>query len=114
MENLITLRTDASKIFSAALNAADPRAAMERVLSRQGNRLLLNGSPIFDFTRGTIRVVGAGKAGAPMAQAVEEIVKAKDYIGAVTVKYGHLAPTRTIEVYEAGHPLPDENTLRAT
>lgn len=114
MENLTILRTDASKIFSAALHAADPRAAVERVLSRRGDTLLLNDQPIFDFNKGTLRVIGAGKAGAPMAQAVEDILGATGALGAVTVKYGHLVPTRTIEVYEAGHPLPDENTLRAT
>lgn len=113
-ENLNTLRTDARKIFEAALRAADPRAAVERVLMRRDDRLLLNGLPIFDLARGTLRVVGAGKAGAPMAQALDHILGLDHPVGAVTVKYGHLAPTRTIELYEAGHPLPDANTLRAT
>jgi hydroxypyruvate reductase len=82
---------------------------------RRGDRLLLNGLPVFDFTRGRLNVLGAGKAGAPMAQAVDDIVgETEDYLGAVTVKYGHVAPTRSILLYEAGHPLPDENTLRAT
>jgi hydroxypyruvate reductase len=114
MGTLDLLRADALGIFNAALRAADPRAAVERVLMRRGDRLLLDGMPIFDFTRGRLEVLGAGKAGAPMAQAVDDIVGADDYIGAVTVKYGHVAPTRTILLYEAGHPLPDENTLRFT
>lgn len=115
MENLQTLRVDAAGIFRAALAAADPRAAVERVLTRRGDRLLLNGLPIFDFTKGSVTVVGAGKAGAPMAQAVEDIIGGDEWLGAVTVKYGHLAGTpRTIEVYEAGHPVPDQNTLRMT
>lgn len=115
MENLEMLRADARAILQAGLDAADPRAAVERVLMRRGDRLLLNGLPIFDFTKGSVTVLGAGKAGAPMAQAVEDLVGGEDWLGAVTVKYGHLAATpRTIEVYEAGHPMPDENTLRAT
>lgn len=115
MQNLSSLRTDARKIFQAALDAADPRAAVERVLTRRGDHLLLNGLPVLDFTRGRLTVLGAGKAGAPMAQAVEAIVgETQAYPGAVTVKYGHVAPTRSIRVHEAGHPLPDENTLRAT
>ncbi len=131
MTTLNTLRTDARAIFDAALRAADPYLAVERMLARRGNRLLLNELPIFDFTRGKLTVIGAGKAGAPMAQAVEEIVKPDDYLGAVNVKYGHLArhhagvisnstrdgvraPTKFILLYEAGHPLPDENTLRFT
>lgn len=114
MNSLPSLRSDARAIFDAALRAADPRQAVERVLARDGDHLLLNGQPIFDFTRGRVIVVGAGKAGAPMAQAVEDIVQPREKIGAVTVKYDHLAPTRAIELYQAGHPLPDENTLGAT
>jgi len=114
MTTLTTLRSDARAIFDAALRAADPRLAVERVLARRGNHLVLNESPIFDFTRGKLTVIGAGKAGAPMAQAVEAIVKPDAYLGAVNVKYGHLAPTKFILLYEAGHPLPDENTLRFT
>lgn len=81
---------------------------------RRGDKLLVDGLALYDFTRGTLNVLGAGKAGAPMAQAVEDIVGGDEWLGAVTVKYGHLAPTRTIELYEAGHPVPDENTLRMT
>lgn len=115
MENLETLRADALGIFRAALAAADPRLAVERVLMRRGDKLLLNGLPIFDFSKGNLTVVGAGKAGAPMAAAVEDIVQADDWLGAVTVKYGHVLGTpRTIEIYEAGHPVPDANTLRMT
>lgn len=114
LSSLPSLRRDARAIFDAALRAADPRQAVERALARYHNRLLLNGQPIFDFTRGRIIVVGAGKAGAPMAQAVEDIAQSDKNIGAVTVKYDHLAPTRAITLYEAGHPLPDENTLLAT
>ncbi len=114
MTHLEILRSDARAIFDAALRAADPRRAVERVLARHDNRLFLNELPIFDFTRGKLTVLGAGKAGAAMAQAIEKIVQPDDYLGAVNVKYGHVAPTEHILLYEAGHPLPDENTLRFT
>ena len=114
MKTLDTLRTDAIEIFRAALRAADPRAAILRVLSRDGNTLLLNGKPFADIARGRIIVVGMGKAGAPMAQAIEELVGDKIDAGAVTVKYKHTAPTRKIKINEAGHPLPDANGVRAT
>jgi hydroxypyruvate reductase len=52
-------------------------------------------------------VVGAGKAAAAMAQAVEEHWSGP-LSGLVVTRYGHGAPTRAIEVVEAGHPLPDE------
>ncbi|MGI9256853.1 MAG: glycerate kinase type-2 family protein, partial [Salinispira sp.] len=57
--------------------------------------------------------IGAGKAGAPMAQALEELLKEYPVSGLVAVKYGHTAPTNTIDLIEAGHPLPDENSRRA-
>ncbi len=55
---------------------------------------------------GRIVVVGAGKAAAAMASAVEDAWGPVE--GLVVTRYGHGAPTRTVEVVEAGHPLPDE------
>jgi len=61
-----------------------------------------------------IFIIGAGKGTAPMAAAMEELLG--DYLktGVITVKYGHGMPTRTVTVLEAGHPIPDENTLTHT
>src|SRR5581483_3815854 len=114
MKTLTDLRTDALEIFHAALRAADSHDAVKRALGRDGDTLLLNEQPIFDLTRGRVMVVGAGKAGAPTAQAVEEILGDMPLTGAVTVKYEHLVPTRHITLHEAGHPLPDANGARAT
>jgi hydroxypyruvate reductase len=61
-----------------------------------------------------IYVVGAGKAGASMAQAVEELLGSHLTRGIVNVKYAHLALTRTIELHEAAHPVPDEAGVRGT
>ena len=57
-------------------------------------------------------VVGAGKAAAAMAKAVEDHWNGP-LSGLVVTRYGHGAPTRFIEVLEAGHPLPDEAGTRA-
>lgn len=60
-------------------------------------------------------VVGAGKAAAAMAQAVEtHWPLAASLAGMVITRYGHSVPTRTIEVVEAGHPLPDQHGELAT
>lgn len=59
-------------------------------------------------------VVGAGKASAPMAAALEEVIGNRLAEGVVVVKYGHAVPTRTIEVLEAGHPIPDRAGQQAT
>ena len=65
--------------------------------------------------RGRMVVVGAGKAAAAMARAVEENWRG-DFArlsGLVVTRYGHGAPTQRIEVVEAAHPAPDAAGQRA-
>jgi hypothetical protein len=97
MSNRI-LRKHARTIFQAALSAADPAGAVERYLKRR------------DFSRfRNIYVVGAGKAGASMAQAAERVLGRRIAAGLLNVKYGYTAKLRRIELNECGHPVPDEN-----
>ncbi|MBI4787894.1 MAG: DUF4147 domain-containing protein, partial [Chloroflexi bacterium] len=106
-----TLRDSALAILRAALDAADPRAAIHRAMQRDGDRLRV-GAREYDLARvRRVFVVGFGKAGAAMAQAVEEILGDKIERGWVSVKYGHLAPLQKVHLHEAGHPLPDANSL---
>jgi hydroxypyruvate reductase len=59
--------------------------------------------------RGRTLVIGAGKAGASMAQAVERHWPAAAALeGVVITRHGHGLPTGRISVIEAGHPVPDE------
>jgi hydroxypyruvate reductase len=55
-----------------------------------------------------VYVVGAGKAGASMAQAAERVLGKRITTGLINVKYGHTAKLRRIELNECGHPVPDE------
>ena len=57
--------------------------------------------------KGRVVVVGAGKAAASMAKAVEDHWRQYDIDGLVVTRYGHGVPTRQIEVVEASHPVPD-------
>ncbi len=92
-----TLRRHALSIFRASLAAADPAAAVTRHLSRR------------NFTRFRhIYVIGAGKAGASMAQAAERVLGPRITGGLINVKDGHLAKLRRIELDQCGHPVPDE------
>src|SRR5262249_20594313 len=60
--------------------------------------------------RGRTVVVGAGKAAASMALAVEQSWPAdKPLEGVVITRYGHGLPTKRVRVVEAGHPVPDEH-----
>ena len=95
------LSRHALSIFRAALKAADPALAVRRHVCLE------------DFeTSGRIFVIGAGKASAAMAQAVERLLGKRIAGGFLNVKYGHGAKLRRIEVNECGHPVPDSNGLR--
>lgn len=92
------LRRDARAILMAALAAADPTAAVEKVLRARGD--------LGRYKR--IFVVGAGKAGGTMARAVEQFLGSRISAGCVNVKDGDTAKTRLIELRPCGHPVPDE------
>jgi glycerate 2-kinase len=62
--------------------------------------------------RGRLIVVGAGKASAAMAQAVEENWSGR-LSGLVVTRYGYAVPCERIEIVEAAHPLPDAAGMRA-
>lgn len=105
------LHDSALEIFRAALNAADPRAAVRRTLRREGGRLSV-GARTYDLAQiRRVFVVGFGKASGAMGQAVEEVLGDRIESGWISVKYGHGAPLRKIHLHEAGHPLPDDNSL---
>ena len=80
------------ELFDAALDAAAPGRCLPPHLPEP--------------PPGRTVVVGAGKAAAEMARAVEAHW-AGDLDGLVVTRYGHAAPTRAIEVVEAAHPVPD-------
>lgn len=82
--------------FHAAVAAAEPLAIVPAHLPRP--------------PKGRTVVVGAGKAAASMARAVEDHWPSGAALdGLVITRYGHGLPTRRIRVVEAGHPVPDES-----
>lgn len=110
----VALRNDARYIFDAALKAVDPAAATRRHVVREGNRLVIGGIPC-DLDRfDRVYIVGAGKAGAVMAGAMESILGGRLTGGVVNVKYGHATPLRRVELVEAGHPIPDAAGVAGT
>lgn len=111
--NLATLRRQADQIFQAGLRAVEPGAAIGRCCRLENNTLLIGAHsyPLARFDR--ILVLGAGKAGAAMARAIEDLLGERLTDGLVAVKYDHLAAVQTVTLCQAGHPLPDENGLNA-
>lgn len=81
-------------VFAAALEAVDPLIVVPPFLPERPKS-------------GRTVVVGAGKAAARMAMAVESCWSG-ELQGIVVTRYGHGADCRHIEVVEAGHPIPDQ------
>lgn len=109
----VQMRKEAEAIFQAGLHAVAPADAVRRHLRKEGDHLHI-GRRSYDLNQtGRIVVVGAGKASAAMALAVEEILADRISHGLVSVKYGHGAPLQRIRIVEAGHPIPDANGMAA-
>jgi glycerate 2-kinase len=101
----VASRGHARRIFRAALRAADPVQAVLRhvrrdrqVLVAGGRRYRLNGFR-------NVYVIGAGKASARMAVAVERLLGARITTGLMNAP--HAVKLRRIEINQAGHPIPD-------
>jgi len=88
-----------TRLFHAAVAAADPRKALAGALPPP--------------PKGRTVVIGAGKGAAQMAQAFEDLWP-HPLEGVVVTRYGHSAPCQRIEVIEAAHPVPDAAGLAAT
>ena len=102
------MREDAVKIFYKALQAVQPGDAIRRHLRYDGKNLFI-GDRVYYLPRFKhLFVVGAGKAAASMAAAIEDIIGHYITEGIVIVKYGHVVDLNRIKVIEAGHPMPDE------
>jgi glycerate 2-kinase len=95
-------------LIHAALAAVEPAAAVRRHVRRDADILFVGEKTTFDLSEiENVYVVGAGKATAVMAVAIEEILGDRVTDGVVTVKAGNAVPTRKVKVVQAGHPIPD-------
>jgi len=106
-------RHHALRIFRAALQAADPQRAILDRLSFDGRVLQLGLKKagrkrydLSDFDR--IQVIGAGKAAASMARAVERLLGRRISGGFLNVPDGVSARLHRIQLHSCGHPIPDE------
>jgi hydroxypyruvate reductase len=104
---VISPREAAEEIWRSALQAGEVAPLVERALGIEGETLRTARSAIDLARTRRLLVLGCGKAGAAMARAVEEILGDRIAGGFVVVKDGYTAPTRVIELAEAGHPVPD-------
>jgi hydroxypyruvate reductase len=116
MTTPLDLRAALARLQRAALRAADPAEAVYKAASRVGDQLLVGDRAYFLRDFAGVHVVGAGKAAAPMAEAVSEVLRDDLTDGLIITKYGHLDRTLPdrIQVREAGHPVPDESSAAST
>ena len=107
-----TMRQHAMEIFQAGLKAVDPVEAVCRYVkpAENGTQIGDNQFNYQDYDR--ILVVGAGKAGAPMAKALEDLLGDRIADGVIVVKEGHDLPLKKVRIHEASHPVPDERGIR--
>ena len=85
-------------LFDRAVAAADPMKTIFEHLPEKPS--------------GRVVVIGAGKASARMAEAVEQVWNECD--GIVVTRYGYGRPCKGIKIVEAAHPIPDETGVKAT
>ena len=104
----MSLKEDARNIVEAAIRRVLPENAVKAALESAG----------FASCRGRggkLIIAAIGKAAWRMAKAAVDVLKGEFDGGVVITKYGHSSgPIEGLEIHEAGHPLPDENTLRGT
>lgn len=94
-----TVRVLLRRLFDAAVESADPGKAVLRHLPPK--------------PAGRCIVVGAGKASAAMAAALDAAWPDIDVSGVVVTRYGHAVPAGRIRIIEASHPVPDAMSLEA-
>ncbi len=113
-------REKALSILGAALAAVEPGQAIRNAMKYdKANERLEVAGQIYDLRHfKNIYVVGAGKAGWPMAAALADLLGDRLTRGVVTIKQGH-GPSENetpgrIELTEARHPVPDEAGVHGT
>ena len=97
-------------MLDAGLEAVGAPGLISRHLRREGDAVSIGDCP-YDVASGRVLVLGAGKASAALAAAVETALEGLPLGGIVLTRRGYAVPTRWIEVREGGHPIPDEGGM---
>ena len=110
------LRTIAKSLFSKAVSAVDPYQRLKETvkIDRGDLRVVMSEGLTRHFNLKNVRnlyLIGAGKASASMARAIEEIFGDRITRGIISTKFGHGLSLQRTEIIEAGHPVPDGQGL---
>lgn len=109
------MREILERIYRAGLDPVRPDRLIRNGVTVAGRTLRVagwDGQVDLDTVR-RIVVIGAGKASASMALALEDLLGDRIAGGTIATKAGHGEPLTRIDVIESGHPVPDEESRRA-
>lgn len=99
----MNLRNDAQQIIDAAIKAALPDNAVKKALKGH------------EFSNGKLLLIAIGKAAWSMAKAACDMLGDRIDDGVVITKYDHSkGELPRVRIFEAGHPIPDDNSFAAT
>lgn len=97
------IRQDMDYIIKHAIETALPQTAVQKALENE----------VFD--KGRLILVAIGKAAWSMAEAASKMLQDQISEGVLITKYDHaMGDIKNIKIFEAGHPISDDNTYRAT
>lgn len=115
---IVNKRKEIIDLFEEGLHSVLPENLFKKYIALHGNLLIINSinqpSQIYDLgDYKNIYITGAGKASSSMAQAAENLLGDRIHAGISVTKYGFSKKLDKIELLEAGHPIPDENSINA-
>ena len=109
-----SLKKNALEIFYAGLKSVDPTNLILNLFLLEGNILKI-GDRIYNLDKyKNIYIVGFGKASGFMAATLEELLMERIKAGIVNVRNGYIAPCKIVKINVAGHPIPDEVSIKGT
>ena len=114
MNTVNSLKEDALEIFYAGLKAADPDTLIRKLFLPEDNLLKIEDRVCNLDKFKNIYIVGFGKASGFMAATLEELLLRRIKTGIVNVRSGYVAKCKIIKVNVAGHPIPDEASIKGT
>lgn len=105
------LKQDAIQIFLAGVEAVKPHHFVPRHLHTEKNTVHISGQSFSAHNIQNLYIAAVGKAASAMAMETEKILGSLVREGLVVTKYDHGLPLRVCRIIEAGHPVPDQNSL---
>lgn len=107
------IRRNILKVIWQSIQSVHPENTIKNHLKLRYNNLIIDNNKVNLDVYENIYIIGAGKASAHMAKALENIFMKRITKGLICVKYGHSVKLHSILVVEAGHPMPDNNSYLA-